>query len=89
MTEPNDLDRNIKTAQLAGAAAAESVAKALVKYRDVTAPDGKRFFFPFGIQSILVDLKLPGGIEVNIQVSGRHPRSRQQIGLAHSSIPRL
>jgi hypothetical protein len=73
VTEPNNLELSIRTAQLAGAAVAESVAKALAKYRDLAAPDGKRFFFPFGIQRISVDLKLPGGVEVNIQVGGSVP----------------
>lgn len=70
MSEPISLDDAIKAAQTAGICVAQKVVEILETNRAVAAPDGKRFFFPFGVQSILVDVKLPGGIEVNIQVSG-------------------
>jgi hypothetical protein len=52
-----------------GAGVVETVASSLTRHMNDRTSDEKRFLFPFGVQSISVDVKVEG-IEVNIQVAG-------------------
>ena len=60
------------TLELVGGGAVKSIADVLLQYKDVLAPDGKRFFFPFGIQSIQVGVTVDP-IGANVTVSGETP----------------
>lgn len=63
------LAEDLTAARSTGEITIAALADALAKRMNDTAPDGKRFFFPFGIQSISVDVKV-AAVEVNIQVTG-------------------